>query len=168
MYLLPCANLLKSFGYFFLANKKPSKWMKIALKEAELAFKKNEVPVGAVIVKNDQLLSSAHNLKEKNQDLTQHAEILAIQKACKKEKSWRLTDTTLYVTLEPCIMCAGAIINARISHVVFAAKDPKAGAVVSLYSLLSDSRLNHKTSFEEGVLKQESTELLDKFFKNLR
>ncbi len=144
------------------------KWMKLAIEQAKLAFQKGEVPVGAVVVKNNQLLSSAHNLKETNNNPTHHAEMLAIQQACKIENNWRLTDTTMYTTLEPCIMCAGAIIHARISNLVFAARDPKAGAVVSLYNLLSDDRLNHSTEFIEGVLQQDSAGLINEFFLKLR
>ena len=149
-------------------NASHVKWMELAINEAKKAFKKNEVPVGAVVVKGDELLSKAHNTKETSQNPVHHAEILAIQIACDKIENFRLTDTTMYVTLEPCIMCAGAIINSRISHLVFGARDPKAGGVVSLYNILSDERLNHKTTITEGILKEDSTLLLNKFFQKLR
>lgn len=139
-------------------------WMELAMLEAKKAFKKDEVPVGTVVVKDNQLLSKAHNTKETKHNPIHHAEILAIQSACKKTKNWRLTDTIMYVTLEPCIMCAGAILNARIPHVVFGASDPKAGALVSLYNILS----GEKCTFTQGVLESESTELLNQFFKKLR
>ncbi len=144
------------------------KWMELAISEARKALQKNEVPVGAVVVQNNKLLSKAHNTKETKYNPTHHAEILAIQSACKKIENWRLTDATMYVTLEPCIMCAGAIVNARISHVVFGARDPKAGALVSLYDILSDKRLNHQAAFTQGILEEKVKELLNQFFIKLK
>ena len=145
------------------------KYMRLALAEAEKARRIFEVPVGAVLIdKTNSILSKAHNLRESNNDPTAHAEILAIKEASNKINSWRLLDTTLYVTLEPCVMCAGAIINSRIKRVVFAARDTKAGALISKYSIGLDNSLNHKLHFTEGVLEEESRKLLASFFENLR
>lgn len=138
--------------------------MKIALKEARKAFKKREVPVGCVIVKEGKIISKGHNMKEGRQDPLAHAEMIAIRKASKKLSSWRLSDAVLYVTLEPCPMCAGAIISARIKKVVFGPRDEKAGA-----SYLFDNKsLNHHPEVIEGVLEEESKALLEEFFKNIR
>ena len=144
------------------------KWMKIALKQAEIAAEKGEVPVGAVIVKDGQALALAHNTREGQQNPIGHAEITAITEAAQKLGSWRLTGCTLYVTLEPCCMCAGAIINSRIDSVVFAAHDPKAGAMGSVYKIGLDQKLNHHPQITSGVLAQESSNLLKSFFLNLR
>lgn len=144
------------------------KWMSLALQEARLAASKGEVPVGAVVVKEDQLIAKAHNLREIQNSAIAHAEILAIESANQSLKGWRLSGCDLFVTLEPCIMCCGAIISSRISRVCFAASDPKSGAASSLYKLLSDERLNHQCEVISGVLGQESSEELTKFFKNLR
>lgn len=144
------------------------KFMKEALKEAKKAYDKLEVPVGAVIVKNGKVIARAHNLKETKYDTTNHAEILAIQKASKKLKSWRLLDCEMYVTLEPCSMCAGAIINSRIKKVYIGANDEKTGAVGSVLNLFEDYTFNHKVEFEKGILKKECEEILKKFFKELR
>ena len=144
------------------------KFMKEALKEAKKAYDKLEVPVGAVIVKDGKIISRAHNLKEIRYDTTNHAEILAIQKASKKLKSWRLLDCEMYVTLEPCSMCAGAIINSRIKKIYIGANDEKTGAVGSVLNLFDDYTFNHKVEFEKGILKKECEEILKKFFKELR
>ena len=144
------------------------KFMKIALKEAKKAYDKLEVPVGAVIVKDGKVIARAHNLKETKFDTTKHAEILAIQKASKKLNSWRLIDCEMYVTLEPCSMCAGALINSRIKKVYIGASDDKTGAVGSVYNLLEDYTFNHKVEFEKGILKDECEEILKNFFKELR
>lgn len=144
------------------------KFMKEALKEAKKAYDKLEVPVGAVIVKDGKIISRAHNLKETRYDTTNHAEILAIQKASKKLKSWRLLDCEMYVTLEPCSMCAGAIINSRIKKIYIGANDEKTGAVGSVLNLFDDYTFNHKVEFEKGILKKECEEILKKFFKELR
>ena len=144
------------------------KFMKIALKEAKKAYDKLEVPVGAVIVKDGNVIARAHNLKETKFDTTKHAEILAIQKASKKLNSWRLIDCEMYVTLEPCSMCAGALINSRIKKVYIGASDEKTGAVGSVFNLLEDYTFNHKVEFEKGILKDECEEILKKFFKELR
>ena len=144
------------------------KFMKEALKEAKKAYNKLEVPVGAVIVKDRQIIARAHNLKETKYDTTKHAEILAIQKASKKLKSWRLLDCTMYVTLEPCSMCAGAIINSRIKKVYIGAKDAKTGACGSVLNLFDDFKFNHKVEYEIGILKNECEAILKNFFKILR
>lgn len=143
--------------------------MRLALKEAQKARRINEVPVGCVIIDSDSsILSKSHNLRESQNDPTAHAEILAIKEASEKLNSWRLTDTTLFVTLEPCVMCMGAIINSRIKRIVFGAKDLKAGALVSNFGIGLDNTLNHKVDFNEGVLAEESALLLKSFFESLR
>ena len=143
-------------------------YMKQALKEAKKAYKKLEVPVGAVIVKDGKIIARAHNQKETKTDTTKHAEILAIQKASKKLESWRLIDCEMYVTLEPCSMCAGAIINSRIKKVYIGAMDEKTGAVGSVLNLFEDYTFNHKVESETGIMKKECQETLKKFFKELR
>lgn len=144
------------------------KFMKEALKEAKKAYDKLEVPVGAVIVKDGKIIARAHNLKETKYDTTKHAEILAIQKASKKLESWRLLDCEMYVTLEPCSMCAGALINARIKKVYIGALDEKTGAVGSVFNLLEDYTFNHKVEIEKGVMQAECEKMLKDFFKMLR
>ena len=144
------------------------KFMKEALKEAKKAYDKLEVPVGAVIVKDGQVIARAHNLKERKLDTTNHAEILAIQKASKKLKSWRLIGCEMYVTLEPCSMCAGALINSRIKKVYIGASDKKTGAVGSVFNLLEDYTFNHKVEYEKGILQEDCENLLKQFFKELR
>lgn len=143
-------------------------YMKQALKEAEKAYQKLEVPVGAVIVKDGKIIARAHNQKETKTDTTKHAEILAIQKASKKLKSWRLIDCEMYVTLEPCSMCAGAMINSRIKKVYIGAMDEKTGAVGSVLNLLDDYTFNHKVEVEKGIMEEECQEILKKFFRELR
>ena len=143
-------------------------YMKQALKEAKKAYKKLEVPVGAVIVKEGKIIARAHNQKETKTDTTKHAEILAIQKASKKLESWRLIDCEMYITLEPCSMCAGAIINSRIKKVYIGAMDEKTGAVGSVLNLFEDYTFNHKVESETGIMKKECQETLKKFFKELR
>ena len=145
-----------------------SKFMKLAIKQALKAQEKDEVPIGAVIVKDGKVLSRAHNLMETTQVATAHAEILAINKACKKLKSWRLDGAELYVTIEPCSMCAGAIVNARIKKVYFGAYEPKSGCAQSKYSVLSDSGLNHKTEFEGGIEQQTCANIIKNYFKGKR
>lgn len=144
------------------------KFMKEALKEARKAYDKLEVPVGAVIVKDGKIIARAHNLKETKFDTTKHAEILAIQKASKKINSWRLLDCEMYVTLEPCSMCAGALINSRIKKVYIGADDKKTGAVGSVFNLLEDYTFNHKVEVEKGILRDECESILKEFFKELR
>jgi len=144
------------------------KFMKAALKEAQKSFEQDEVPVGCVIVKDGTIIARAHNKREESQAATAHAEILAINKACGKLKSFRLEGCDLYVTLEPCPMCAGAVINARVRNVVFAAFDPKAGCCGTLYNLPSDKRFNHRAAVTGGVLEEESKKLLQEFFRRKR
>lgn len=143
-------------------------YMKLALNEASKAYKKNEVPIGAVIVKDDIVISRAHNLREISKQACAHAEILAIQKACKKLDAWRLEDCDMYVTLEPCPMCAGAIINARIKNLYIGAMEPKSGAAGSKLNLFKDYTFNHDVNVESGILKDECVDLLKCFFKELR
>ena len=143
-------------------------YMKQALKEAEKAYKKLEVPVGAVIVKNGEIIARAHNLKETKLDTTKHAEILAIQRASKKLQSWRLIDCEMYVTLEPCSMCAGALINSRMKKVYIGALDKKTGAAGSVLNLFEDYTFNHKVEIEKGIMSDECEKLLKDFFKHLR
>lgn len=142
-------------------------YMNLALKEAKKAYKKGDVPVGTVIVKNGKVIAKAYNKKENSKVATYHAEILAIQKACKKLKTWYLTDCELYVTLEPCLMCAGAILQSRISKVYYATTNTKFGYVSSIDSILN-SKNNHKVEVYEGMCKEQSQKLLTDFFKNKR
>lgn len=144
------------------------KYMKAALKEAQKAYDKGEIPVGAVIVKDDKIIARAHNLKELKNDTTKHAEILAIQKASKKLKSWRLENCEMYVTLEPCSMCAGALIQSRIKKVYIGTMDYKTGACGSVLNLLNDFKFNHYVEIENGILKDECENILKNFFKELR
>jgi len=132
-----------------------NKFMKAALKEAKKAFDKEEIPVGAVIVKNGKIISRAHNSKESSKNACGHAEILAIQKACKKAGAWRLLDCEMYVTLEPCPMCAGALIQSRISKVYIGTEDEKTGACGSKLNLLEDYKFNHDVQVEKYILKEE-------------
>lgn len=143
-------------------------FMSAALKEAKKAFLKGEVPVGAVVVRGGEIIAKAHNEREKKNVATRHAELSAIEKACKKLGSWRLDDCELYVTLEPCIMCAGAIINARIKKVYFGAKEPKGGACESRFNLLSSGVLNWQTDYEGGVMEEECSTVITDFFKARR
>ena len=142
--------------------------MGLALKQAAAAAALDEVPVGAVIVHAGKVIAQAHNLTESTQDPCGHAELLAIRKAAKKLKRWRLSDCTLYVTLEPCAMCAGAIVWSRMHRVVYGALDPKAGACGSVLMVAAHNRLNHKASLAGGVLARESSDLLQHFFKAKR
>lgn len=144
------------------------KFMREALIEAQKAEAIGEVPIGAVIVKNNEIIARGHNLKERLKDPTAHAEIIAIKEASQKIGAWRLNDCTLYVTLEPCQMCTGAIIQARIGQVVFGTRDPKAGCVVSLFNMLDDQRFNHNANYTEGINEEECSLILKKFFLNLR
>ena len=142
--------------------------MKEALKEAKKAYKKLEVPVGAVIVKNGEIIARGHNLKETKCDTTKHAEIIAIQRASKKLNAWRLEDCEMYVTLEPCTMCAGAIINSRIKKVYIGTEDPKTGACGSILNLFTNYKFNHKVEYEKGIMQKECEKILKDFFKDLR
>jgi tRNA(adenine34) deaminase len=143
-------------------------WMKKAYAEAEKALKADEVPVGAIIVKDNQIIAKAHNQVETLNDPTAHAEMIAITSACDTLGEKRLEGCTLYVTLEPCPMCAGAMVHARIDTCVYAAKDPKAGACDSLYHLCEDPRLNHQVKVISGMLEEKCSILLKHFFKNKR
>lgn len=143
-------------------------FMQIALTEAEIALRQNEVPVGAVIVKDGKVIGQAHNRREQDNDPLAHAEILVIQQAAKKLKNWRLTGCTIYVTLEPCPMCAGAMQQARVSRLVYGAADPKAGAAGSIFNLVSEPKLIHRLQVTTGVAKERCQQLLDIFFKKVR
>ena len=143
-------------------------FMQIALEEAARAAAVGEVPIAALIVQDVRVLAQAHNHRELWQDPTAHAEVIAIRAAAAALGTWRLTDTTLYVTVEPCSMCIGAIILARVSRVIFGAWDQKAGACGSLFDLPSEPKLNHRVAVTGGILEQESQALIQKFFKNLR
>ena len=140
-------------------------FMRLALEEASRATAVGEVPIAAILMRNGEVLASAHNLRESLQDPTAHAEMIVIRKAAERLRSWRLTDTTLYVTLEPCPMCAGAIVQSRISRLVFGAWDPKAGACGSLFDIPTDRRLNHRADVVGGMLETESQTLLQEFFR---
>ena len=139
------------------------KYMAIAIKQAEKAYKKNEVPIGAVIVKNNKIIAKAYNKKEKTKQVTKHAEIIAIEKACKKLKTWHLNDCELYTTVEPCLMCSGAIIQSRIKKIYCATKNEKFG---ELDNIVSNSNL--KIKIEYGLLKEKSVQLLQQFFNQKR
>jgi len=143
-------------------------YMKMAIEEALKAEKIGEVPIGAVIVYKDEVIARSYNVRETKQTALGHAEISAIEEACKVIDSWRLEETTLYVTLEPCPMCAGAIIQSRIPRVVFGAKDPKAGCGGSIYNLLQEDRFNHRCEVESGIQEEECSNLLTNFFRDLR
>jgi tRNA(adenine34) deaminase len=142
--------------------------MELALQQAALATSKGEVPVGALIVYNHEIIAASHNGREMLQDPTAHAEIIVIRKAAERLKSWRLIDTTLYVTLEPCPMCAGAIIQSRIMRLVFGAWDPKAGACGSILNIPGEHRFNHRVKVVGGLLEQPSQALLQSFFRPRR
>jgi len=144
------------------------KWMRHALTLAHKAAASGEVPVGAVLVKNDQLLSEGWNQPIMNHDPTAHAEIMAIRSAAESVKNYRLPDTTLYITIEPCSMCAGAIVHARISRVVFGASEPRAGAAGSVINLLQNDQFNHQTEVVSGILKDECGQVLKDFFRERR
>lgn len=143
-------------------------YMKFALEEAAKAERIGEVPIGAVIVKNGEVIARAHNLRETAQQPTAHAEHIAIERAAEAVGSWRLEDCTLYVTLEPCVMCSGAIVMSRIPRVVYGAADPKGGCSGSLMDLLQEPRFNHRAEVVSGVLEEECSQLLKNFFKQLR
>ncbi len=143
-------------------------FMKRALEGAEKAYKEGEVPVGAVLVMDGLIIAEAHNKRESTFDPTAHAEVLALIEGSRKVKNWRLSDATLYVTKEPCIMCAGAMVNARLGRLVYGCADTRGGAVHSLYQLLSDKRLNHQVEVSSGVLEEECASLLKRFFQERR
>lgn len=143
-------------------------FMDIAIDLAKKAYKLKEIPVGALIIKENKIISKAYNTREHSQQAINHAEIIAIKKACKKLKSWRLNECEMYVTLEPCAMCAGAILNSRIKKVHIACLDKNHGAVVSKYNILTDGTLNHKSEIIVGEHEQEASMLLKNFFKEIR
>ena len=143
-------------------------FMELALQQARAAFELDEVPVGAIIVQGDRIVGAAHNRCEQLRDPTAHAEIMAITQAAEAIGDWRLENCVLFTTLEPCIMCSGAILNARIPRVVFGAMDPKGGAVGSLFNLLNDQRLNHRCEITEGVCRKECGKILTDFFAQKR
>ncbi len=142
--------------------------MTLALREAEEALRNGDVPVGAVLVMNGVVVASSHNQREKTSDPTAHAEVLVMRSAALSLGTWRLTGATVYVTKEPCVMCAGTMVNARLGRLVYGCDDPKGGAVVSLYRILSDPRLNHQVAVERGVLGEECASLLTRFFRERR
>lgn len=142
-------------------------FMKEALNLAEKAYKRDEVPVGAVIVYNGKIIAKAFNTREKSKDATNHAEIIAIKKACKKLRDFRLLDCEMYVTLEPCMMCLGAILNSRLKKVYYGASTNKENAY-NIYDLVEHAELNHKTEIEGGILKEECSKLVSSYFKNKR
>lgn len=144
------------------------KYMRLALKEAQKAALLDEVPVGAVIVYNDKVLAKGHNLREKSNDPTSHAEVNAIRKACKKLNSWRLEDATIYVTVEPCSMCAGTLLQCRIGKIVYGAKDPKGGAIISSMELFAAKNINHHPEIVGGVLEEECSSIISNYFKSKR
>ncbi|MDR6120809.1 tRNA(adenine34) deaminase [Bacillus sp. SLBN-46] len=143
-------------------------YMSEAIKEAKKAEELMEVPIGAVLVMEDRIISRAHNLREREQNAVAHAELIAIEQACREIGSWRLEDATLYVTLEPCPMCSGAIILSRVKRVVYGASDPKGGCAGTLMNLLQDDRFNHQSEVTKGVLEGECGRLLSEFFRGLR
>ena len=143
-------------------------FMQAAVAEADIALSLGEVPIGAVVVFEGEIIGRGHNLRETSNDPTTHAEMVAIRQAAEKIGHWRLLETTLYVTLEPCVMCMGAMILARMPRLVYACRDPKAGAVGSIYDFAQDERFNHKVAVTEGVLGAECSQMLTGFFKELR
>lgn len=147
---------------------KKEKFMKEAIKQAKKAYDKEEIPVGAVIVKDGKIIARGYNKKEEKKDTTQHAEIIAIQKASRKIGAWRLQDCEIYVTLEPCAMCTGALIQARLKRVYIGTMDPKTGACGSVLNLLEDYKFNHKVEVETNIMQKECEKILKDFFKYLR
>jgi len=143
-------------------------YMEEALKEAFKALEIEEIPIGAVVVKNGVIIGRGHNLKESLNDPTMHAEIIAIRDACQNIGTWRLTDCDMYVTIEPCVMCSGAIYQSRIKNLIIGSPDEKAGGVVSLYNILFDERLNHQVKVYLGIMKKECSNLMKTFFSELR
>ncbi|MBE5781556.1 MAG: nucleoside deaminase [Clostridiales bacterium] len=143
-------------------------YMKKAILQAQAAARKGEVPVGAVVVKDGEIIARGHNLRESRKDPSAHAELIAIQRAAKKLGGWRLSGCTVYVTLEPCPMCAGAMINARVDRIVFGAYDPKAGCCGTFYNLPGDDRFNHTCAVEGGVMEADCARLLKDFFASRR
>jgi tRNA(adenine34) deaminase len=151
-----------------MMQSEDEKWMRHALAEAQLALNKKEVPIGAVVVYKDKIIGRGHNQVERLNDPTAHAEIIAIGAASSYLNSWRLSGASLYVTIEPCAMCAGAIVLSRLDRLVFGAKDPKAGACGSLYNIVQDIRLNHQVQIIPYILEQECSRILESFFEKIR
>lgn len=143
-------------------------FMNKAILEAEKAYDMEEVPVGAVVVKDGKIIGKGFNQKESAKDATKHAEILAINEACKTLDTWRLTGCTMYVTLEPCAMCAGALVNSRIENLIIGASDPKTGACGSIFNIVNEEKLNHRVKVKFGVMEDECSIMLKEFFRNLR
>lgn len=162
--------LFSGFGYFMTNEAMTNKevFMTAALHEAEKAYRKGETPIGAVVVKNGEIIARAHNLRETKKNALYHAEILAIDKACKKLGGWRLHECDLYVTLEPCVMCSGAIVQARIKNLYYGAPDPKGGAIFSIAQIPYTDKLCHRVNCEGGILSEECSGILKSFFRQLR
>ena len=155
-------------GFILMDRETDIKFMLEALKEAEKSANFDEVPVGAVIVKDGKIIARGHNLRERKNDPTAHAEIEAVRKACKKLKSWRLEGCTIYVTIEPCSMCAGTLLWTRIQRIVYGASDPKGGALGSSYNLFEVKNINHKVEITRGILEKRCAELMTSFFRSKR
>jgi len=151
-----------------MTNKEDENLMKLAIEQAQIAEENGDVPIGAVIVYENQIIGRAYNQREQLQDPTAHAEIIALTQAAAFFESWRLLGCTMYVTLEPCTMCAGALVLARIDRLVYGCDDPKTGAVRSLYNIVTDERLNHIINVTPGVLAEECSDLLQQFFRRRR
>lgn len=151
-----------------LSIQEKESFMREAIKEAQKAAKQKEVPIGAVVVLDGEIIGRGHNLREQSQDATTHAEMQAIKEACQTAGSWRLEKTQLFVTLEPCPMCSGAILLSRIEEVYYGAADPKAGTAGTFMNLLQDERFNHQAQVEQGILAEECGSLLTDFFRQLR
>jgi tRNA(adenine34) deaminase len=151
-----------------MTNKEDEKFMKLAIEQAQIAEENGDVPIGAIIVYENQIIGKAYNQREQLQDPTAHAEIIALTQAAAFLESWRLHGCTMYVTLEPCPMCAGALVLARIDRLVYGCDDPKTGAIKSLYNIVTDERLNHTIDVVSGVLSEECSSLLQQFFRQQR
>jgi len=151
-----------------MINEKDNQFMKLAIEQAGIAQENGDVPIGAVIIHNGQIIGKAYNQREQLQDPTAHAEIIALTQAAAAMESWRLEGCTMYVTLEPCPMCAGALVLARIDRLVYGCDDPKTGAVKSLYNIVTDGRLNHRIEVTSGVLADECSKILQDFFQKNR
>lgn len=149
-------------------RKKDEKYMKMALKEAKRAYDLNEVPIGCVIVRDDKVIGKAYNKRNTDKNVLSHAELMAMQQACKKTGDWRLEDCTMYVTLEPCQMCSGAMVQARLKKVVIGSMNAKAGCAGSVLNILQMEQFNHQVEIEKGVLEEECSQILSSFFSDLR
>jgi tRNA(adenine34) deaminase len=149
-------------------SKRDQRYMKVAIEQAKIAEENGDVPIGAVIVHNDTVIAKAYNQREQLQDPTAHAEIIALTQAAAALETWRLNGCTMYVTLEPCPMCAGALVLARIDRIVYGCDDPKTGAIKSLYNIVQDNRLNHRVEVTCGILADEYSRILQEFFKKRR